>query len=225
LDPLTRARKIQIAKKWFGGHRREGAIRRDKYLRAVKRREPEVDLELVTNATVFHAQALYMRFTPITAIARETGLPQSLIQKFVYGDDGWKKQRESIQKEINEEIRQSAIISLRKATGISLELITAALENFAQNCKADNTPPSLHEAEQVASIFAKLHKAKVVEEISDEDKKKIGLSPAEILKAFGDDPYLRKAIEVSATVIDMDDTELEDVREPSSDSGSLADSI
>jgi len=181
----------------------------------------------IKEATITDALALYMRFVPMTRIAAITGLPVEEIKSYVYGDGGWKAQRDSIHKELNEEIKQNHLARLKKITGVGITLIESCFEDLRRTCQEAQLPISLEQATAIADIFSKLHKAKILEEATEEANKAMSLSPQEILKAFGEDPYLKHAIADSQT-IDVTDETLEqadgavDLHGKNSDTDSLA---
>lgn len=212
-DPWFAIRRQQLSRK-YNDMVREDACRRGEKHKRGKRTEKErmtevpavVEPEIITKSVIFEAQALYMRFVSLSRIAEETGVGKGVLQKYVYGENGWKAQRDAVQKEITEQVKVASLSQLRQAAGISLHLINLALEDVAKKCKEAGEAPDLREAEVIAGIFSKLHKAKVVEEMDEDEKKKIGMSPAEILKTLGADPYLRKAIAIhSESTLEVDD--------------------
>lgn len=166
----------------------------------------------IMQATLSDALALYMRFVPITRIAAITGLDLGEIKTYVYGEGGWKSQRDALHKELNEEIKQNHLARLKKITGVGITLIESCFEELRRTCQEAQLPISLEQASAIADIFSKLHKAKILEEATEEANKAMSLSPQEILKAFGEDPYLKHAIADSQT-IDITDETLEQVDE------------
>lgn len=182
----------------------------------------------IKEATLTDALALYMRFIPITRIASITGLPLEEIKANVYGPDGWKKQRDSIHKELNEEIKQNHLARLKKITGVGITLIESCFEDLRRTCQEADVPITLEQASSIADIFSKLHKAKILEEATDEANKAMSLSPQEIIRAFGQDPYLKHAI-ADAETVDVSDETFEqvdgavDLHAKNPDTDSLAD--
>ena len=176
----------------------ELAYRHEQRQRVMNETQAVLEPEVITRAAIFEAQALYMRYVPLSRISAETGVTNYILKQQIYRQGGWKEQREQIHKDISEQVKVASLSQLRKAAGISLHLITLSLEKVARECADTGEAPDLHEADVIAGIFSKLHKAKVVEEMDEDEKKKIGLSPNEVLKALGSDPYLRKAIAIHA---------------------------
>ncbi len=160
----------------------------------------------IKEATITDALALYMRFVPMTRVAAITGIALEELKTFIYGPDGWKAQRDSIHKELNEEIKQNHLARLKKITGVGITLIESCFEDLRQTCQESQVPITLEQASSIADIFSKLHKAKILEEATDEANKAMSLSPQEILKAFGEDPYLKHAIADSQTIDITDET-------------------
>lgn len=166
--------------------------------------------DAVKQATLSDALALYMRFVPIARIGAITGIMLEELKSYVYGEGGWKSQRDALHKELNEEIKQTHLARLKKITGVGITLIESCFEELRKTCQEDDTPITLEQASEIADIFSKLHKAKILEEATDEANKALSLSPQEIIRAFGQDPYLKHAI-ADAETIDVSDETLEQV--------------
>lgn len=141
------------------------------------------------------AQALYMRFAPLNKIVQITGLPAPLITRAIYAENGWKAQRDIIQKEVNEAVKENLLKQLKAVTKLNLDLIAAGLKGFRDSCLRYQQAPTLDEADLLSRIFERLNRAKMTEEdIGDAARHAEGLDPAAIVKAFADDPYLKHAI-------------------------------
>lgn len=168
--------------------------------------------DAIKQATLSDALALYMRFVPMTRISAITGISLEELKSYIYGEGGWKSQRDSLHKEINEEIKQNHLARLKKITGIGITLIESCFEDLRKTCQEEDTPITLEQASDIAEIFSKLHKAKILEEATDEANKAMSLSPQEIIKAFGQDPYLKHAI-ADADIVDVTDETLEQADE------------
>ncbi len=143
------------------------------------------------------AKALYFRYVPLASISRETGINTNTLKELIFGPGGWQEEREEIYKEVRELAKVSAVASFGRIVGVSADLIARSLEGFRTKCKLEERDPTLYEARQVADIFSKVHKAKILEAMDDDDKRKVTLTPSEVLKALGSDPYLKKALELS----------------------------
>lgn len=162
-----------------------------------KKKKPKLSPEVVTaeaNA-MLDAKALYMRFVPVTKISQVTGISISRISKEVYSEGGWKTQRDVVQAEVNEAIKQSLLVRLKRTAETNLELIEAGLQSFKEECVKFSAAPTLEETELLVRVFEKLNRAKSIEEDTAGAAKEMGsLMPSEILKAFADDPYMGHAL-------------------------------
>lgn len=184
--------------------------------------------EVLTDSSIFDAQALYLRYTSIADISRITGIPIPTIRYYVYKDnDGWKKQRELLHREVKEEVRHNSLKAIREVTQVNLNLISRALKNFQKELDDNQLEPTMDQAYMLSDIFSKLHKAKIAEE-SDEVKETLGsITPEEVLDALTSDPYLRKAIAARESAVELPSDEFYEVvdegdRNNDKDTSSLA---
>lgn len=145
-------------------------------------------------AAIEDCKALFMRYVPITRIAEVTGQPVDAISSAVYRKNGWKSQRDLMQAEINEAVKQDILGQLRKVAKTNLDLIEKGLFGFASMCQDTGLCPDLDQVEQLSKIFERLNKAKMTEDQAGLSKELQSLAPEEIIKAFAEDPYLRLAI-------------------------------
>lgn len=184
--------------------------------------------KLLDDSSFSDAYALFLRYTPIAEISRITGITIDVLRYHAFRKEGrWDKDRKQINREIKDEIKNSAVKVLRETTQLSLSLIQRSLAARAKEAN-DGMEVGIVEADIIASIFSKIHKAKIIEEAEDEAAKIQSLTPQQILTAITEDPYLKKAIDAQKSVVTIDDSEYfeveeENVARPSKDSRSLAD--
>lgn len=155
-----------------------------------------LDPEFEGRTEWIEARYLYMQLVPMTRIAAETGIDLEELKKVIYGS--WKRTRDQALKLFNEEIKTTHLAAIQKSAGLCLSIINRSLEHFVKQLAVEGKEPSLYDAEQVAGIFSKLHKAKVIEAMDDNEKARLGMSPRDVLRELGRDPYLRKAISMHA---------------------------
>lgn len=203
-------------------------------LATIQGRRDEAALALVNTPQLadrtewIEARALYMRYVPMTRISQECGIELDELKLAIYAPHvGWKRVRSDIMEEVNESIKTTHLAVLQKTLGVSLRLICRSLEHVEKTLADEKREPTLYEAEMIAKIFSRLHKAKVIENISDRDTLKLGMSPMEVMRELGKDPYLKRAIQMNGDP-DKSDEMLEQEEESvtvvkNADSGSLAD--
>lgn len=175
---------------------------------------------LLSGASVEDAFAMYMRYVPVAAIIEATGLPKAVIEEHA---KRWRKERTEAHKDIIEGIKKKALAQLVDATGLSLAQIIRGLQGFDETLVREARPPRLDEIAVISQIFNKMHRAKITEEISDPDLQKQALTPQEMMKALGNDPYLLKAIEAHRNGEEVYEAEEEEeIGRTNEDSDSLA---
>jgi len=162
--------------------------------------DPKSTAPIVIPAQATDALHLYMNFIPIAVISRETGLPVPVISKMVYAKGGWKEQRDKLNSDVVESVRQKSLKRLQKANQIGIRLIIKGLQAFEKRIEGrDDRAPTLEETEVLTDIHAKIHKAKLSEEDPEAEKKIMGITPKQILEAINGDPYLKKALAANAS--------------------------
>ena len=166
-------------------------------------------------AVQWDAHALYMNYVSVPKIHSLTGIPMHELQRLIYEEGGWKKQRDETKKEIKEAVKHAALMGLREVTGLGIGIIKESFLSFKEQLEAQGRKATIYEADTISKIFQKLHRAKLLEEeTEDPSYKQKSLSPQELLAALGKDPYLRAAI-IDARAVE--DAEFEHVDENESD--------
>ena len=169
-------------------------------------------------AVQWDAHGLYMSHVSIPRIIALTGMERGELQSLIYGPEGWKKERDALTREIKEEVKHQTVRVLTEAVGTGITLIRNGLMAFEQKCKEMERAPSLEECDTIAKVFAKLHKAKIIEEDGlDPSKRQKSLSPQELLNALATDAYLKAAIIDTQAIAQA---EFEEVEEESVDDNS-----
>jgi hypothetical protein len=146
-------------------------------------------------SSVEDCKALYMRYVPTAKISEVTGVPIAEIEKANKRKNGWAAQRNLMQGEINEAIKQDLLNQIKSVCKTNIELIEAGLTKLLENFKFTQVAPSLEEVEILSKIFERLGRSKSWEEGSKTGYAELkSLSPQEVLRAFADDPYLKHAL-------------------------------
>ncbi len=150
-------------------------------------------IDLLPKSCVIEAQQLFMLWTPIIDIARETGIPITLLQQVAYQKGGWRDQRAQINKEVVEQVRQKARKRFQKALGVSIRMVTNGLLAFEKRLQTNGREMTLEEISDMTLIAQRLDRTNILKEVDEEDKKK-SKTPKDLIKAIANDPYMRKAI-------------------------------
>lgn len=197
-------------------HRKNEAKMQELLLeQAVKDQVPQRLLEpptqadqIIAKGALDEAKELYFRFAPMAKIASVTGIHIETIRGFVYATDGWKQQRDALQKELKEEVKVEVTKRLAKIEAKAMTLLEKGMENFEQMIDK-GLPMGPKDIESVAGALLKVNKVKI-EEIGDgREGSKVAMTPQEMLQAIAADPYLRKSISVQEVieVVDSKDEE------------------
>lgn len=140
-------------------------------------------------------KALYMRYVPITEIVKITGVPLKNLKRAINRRNGWSSQRESMQAEINEAIKQDLLSQIKSVCKTNIELIQIGLERIMEAHRKAETAPDLDEVEVLSKVFERMGRTKSWEEGAKTGREAIkSLTPEEVIQAFATDPYLRVAI-------------------------------
>lgn len=175
----------------------EQAVSRQVPRQLLKQAEPAD--QIITISALEEAKELYFRFAPMLKIATATGINIETIRGFVYAPEGWKKQRDALQKELKEEVRIEVTKRLSKLEGLSMDVLEKGLTNFLKI--ADEMPLDPNSIEKIASAMMKINKVKVNEIGDGKEGTKVAMTPQEMLEAIAADPYLRKSISVQEVVV------------------------
>lgn len=179
-----------------------------------------IDAEVLPPSSVAYAQELFMRFTPVVDIARETGLAVTLLRDLIFKPGGWKNQRTKIHSEVVEQVREKARKRFQKGLGVGIRIIVRALSSYDKNIRTSGIEPSLDDLAKIALIVQRLDKANILME-PEEKAIRLSLSPLQILTTISKDPFYRKAIQLAGSTNAELHQEVEEALE-SEDSGSLA---
>jgi hypothetical protein len=169
--------------------------------------------QIIAKGALDEARELYFRYAPMSKIASVTGIHIETIRAFVYSADGWKKERDSLQKELKEEVRVEVTKRLAKIEGKAMTLLEKGMDSFEKMID-QGIPMGSKDLDSVAGALLKVNKVKI-EEIGDgKDGTRVAMTPQEMLQAIAADPYLRKSISVQE-VIEVVDSNSEDTNQNS----------
>lgn len=162
--------------------------------------------QIIAKGALDEARELYFRFAPMAKIASITGIHIETIRGFVYASDGWKKERDALQKELKEEVRVEVTKRLAKIEAKAMGLLEKGMENL-ETLIDKGLPMGPKDLDSIASALMKVNKVKV-EEIGDgREGSKVAMNPQEMLQAIASDPYLRKSISIQEVIEVVDSNE------------------
>lgn len=184
--------------------------------------DPEIVVETATEVeratkSTSHADvyAMYMRYIPVSQIAKETGVSRLKINALIKRND-WKRERESLVKDIRKAVKMRAIARLTSINENGLAIVDAALKNALRLYKQNKRAPSLTEAEIIMKIVKGAHVLAEKEGMGDR-KVSDDMTPDAVLGALMEDPYMRKAFQNGTLDMNEGEPDADTFDSPNSD--------
>lgn len=167
--------------------------------------------EELMKGEVLAAQELFLCFTPVAEISRETGIAYSLLRSLIYAPGGWRDQRDLMHKEVKELAKEKARRKLEKAYSVSIRLITNGLLAFEKQLERKKRKASLEEMLDVGKLMTRLDNAQLNNEDPNKEKRE-SFTVKELIKSISQDPYLQKSFAAnSQATIEEEEGEFEPI--------------
>jgi hypothetical protein len=152
------------------------------------------------------AYELFMRFVPAKAIAEHLRVNESTIIRWIR-KNGWRKERDKLQRDVKNAAKFKALRRLNSITENGLAIVDASIRHALSTYKEHKRAPSVSEARIILEIVQKSHAMKIVEEGEKGGDVIAGMNPQDVMDAFMNDPYMRKALEEGNTGIELGPTD------------------